>query len=128
MRYHVSCSGVAATVMPSFGKGSAAELRRSLALGVKEKTMAFIDWSDSEGMFDLLIEFIRDEMNDSPGDPDRQQFLGYLLTKVSASNECTVADAIKKLTAIQSSIDEEFKTDPVVLHITDFINELKRIR
>jgi hypothetical protein len=90
--------------------------------------MTFIDWSDSEGMFDLLIEFIRDEMNDSSGDASRQQFLGHLLTKVSAATEVTVADAIKKLAAIQDSIDEEFKTDPVFLHITDFMNELERIR
>jgi hypothetical protein len=90
--------------------------------------MTFMDWSDAEGMFDLLTEFIRDEINDSPGDPHRQQFLNYLLTQVNASNEGTVADTIKKLTAIQSSIDEQFKTDPVVLHISDFINELERIR
>lgn len=93
-----------------------------------EKKMAFIDWSDSEGMLDLLIEFIRDEINDSPGDADRQQFLGHLLTKVSSFNEITVADGIKRLMAIQDSIDEEFKTDQVFLHITDFINELVRIR
>lgn len=91
--------------------------------------MTFIDWSDSEGMFDLFIEFIRDEMNDSLEDPHRQQFLGYLLGKVrSASNERTLGDAIQKLTAIESSIDEEFKTDTVVVHIIDFINELERIR
>ena len=78
--------------------------------------MTFIDWSDSEGMFDLLIEFIRDEMNDSHADPDRQQFLGYLLTKVGESDHGTVADAIKNLRVIQDSIDEKFTTDPVVLH------------
>ena len=77
-------------------------------------------------MFDLLIEFIRDEMND--GDAERQEFLGHLLTTVNAINEVTIADAIKKLTEIQDSIDEEFKTDPVFLHITDFINELERIK
>ena len=90
--------------------------------------MTFIDWSDSEGMFDLLIEFIRDEINDSPGDADRQQFLRQLLAKVSAADEVTVADAIKKLTSIQDSIEEEFKSDPVFLHISDFIHELERIR
>ena len=89
--------------------------------------MTFIDWSDSEGMFDLLIEFIRSEMNDSLGDPDRQKFLVDLLTKVSASNDGTAADAIKKLRAVQSSVDEEFQTDSAVLHITDFINELEHI-
>ena len=87
--------------------------------------MTFIDWSDSEGMFDLFIEFIRDEMND--GDEQRQKFLRHVLKSVRSVNELTVGDAIKKLIEIQDSIDEEFKTDPVFLHLTDFINELKRI-
>ena len=90
--------------------------------------MTFIDWSDSEGMFDLLVEFLRDEMSDSHGDANRQQFLAQLLTKVSALNEVTVANAGKTLRAIQDSIDEEFKQDPVFLHITDLINELERIK
>lgn len=90
--------------------------------------MTFIDWSDSEGMFDLLVEFIRDEMSDSRGDANRQQFLAQLLTKVSALNEVAVANAGKMLRAIQDSIDEEFKQDPVFLHITDLINELERIK
>ena len=90
--------------------------------------MTFIDWSDSEGMFDLLVEFIRDEMSDSRGDANRQQFLAQLLTKVSALNEVAVANVGKMLRAIQYSIDEEFKQDPVFLHITDLINELERIK
>jgi hypothetical protein len=90
--------------------------------------MTFIDWSDSEGMLDLLVEFIRDEMSDSHGDTNRQQFLAQLLTKVSALNEVTVANAGKMLRAIQDSIDEEFKQDPVFSHITDLINELERIK
>ena len=57
--------------------------------------MTFIDWSNSEGMFDLLVEFIRDEMSDSRGDANRQQFLAQLLTKVSALNEVAVANAGK---------------------------------
>jgi hypothetical protein len=89
--------------------------------------MSFIDWSDPEGMFDLFIEFIRDEINDSSGDAARQQFLQHLFKKVSTTESGTVADAIKTLKAIQNAIDEEFKTDPVALHMTDFINELERI-
>lgn len=76
-------------------------------------------------MLDLFIEFIRDEMNDSHVDAERQEFLGYLLKKVRAANELSVTETIKKLRAIQDSIDEEFQTDPVFLHITDFIHELE---
>ena len=89
--------------------------------------MTFIDWSDAEGMFDLLLEFIRDEMSTSLGDGDRQQFLRELIVKVSAAKEGSATNAIKTLTAIQESIDEEFRTDPVFLHITDFIEELQHL-
>jgi hypothetical protein len=89
--------------------------------------MSFIDWSDSQGMFDLFKEFIRDEINDSFTDPARQQFLSQLLTEVSSANEVTIPNAVKKLRAIQDSIQEEFKADSVYLHLIDLINELERI-
>jgi hypothetical protein len=92
----------------------------------ERKKMSFIDWSDSEGMFDLLIEFIRDEMN--YGDAQRQEFLAHLLTTLSTINDATVEDVFKKLEVIQDSVDEEFMTDPAFLHINDFINELERIK
>ena len=85
--------------------------------------MSFIDWSDSEGKFDLFAEFIRDEINDSFRDPQRQQFLRCLLRDVSSASEVTIPNAIKKLKAIQDSIQEEFKSDPVYLHLIDLVNE-----
>jgi hypothetical protein len=49
----------------------------------KSNEMTFFDWSDSDGMFDLFIEFIRDEMNASSGDRSREKFLAGLLVKVN---------------------------------------------
>jgi hypothetical protein len=90
--------------------------------------MTFIDWSDSEGMFDLFKEFIRDEMNDSLEDKERQQFLNHLLREVSSLNEVSIVDALKKLGAIRDTIQGEFRTDPAFLHLIDLIHELERIR
>jgi hypothetical protein len=89
--------------------------------------MTFIDWSDSEGMFDLLVEFIRDEKNASVGDASRQQFLTDLLVKVMAAKELAPTKAINHLRAIHDSTGDEFKEDPVLLHVMDFIEELERI-
>ena len=88
--------------------------------------MTFIDWSDSEGMFDLFEEFIRDEINQSIEDPERQQFLRHFLREVSSMNEVTIANAILKLREIQDSIPDEFQTDTAVLHLADLIHELER--
>ena len=88
--------------------------------------MSFIDWSDSEGMFDLFQEFIRDEMNESFDDPERQQFLRNLLAEISSLNQMTIADAILKLRTIHDSIPGEFQTDSAFLHLRDLITELER--
>ena len=49
--------------------------------------MTFIDWSDPEGMFGLLIEYVADERNESVGDSVRQKFLTQLLIDLTAANE-----------------------------------------
>jgi hypothetical protein len=89
--------------------------------------MTFIDWSDSEGMFDLLLEFIRDEKNSCVGDAPRQRFLTDLLVKVMAAKELAPTKAINYLRAIHDSTRDEFKDDTVLLHVMDFIEELERI-
>ena len=89
--------------------------------------MTFIDWSDSEGLFDLLLEFIRDEKNASIGDASRQRFLTELLLKVMATNELASTKATLYLRSIRDSIDDEFKDDPAVLHLNHFMDELERI-
>jgi hypothetical protein len=119
---------VVASSKPSFGRAVAAQLRRSVALSRSEWKMTFIDWSDSEGMFDLLLEFIRDEKNASVGDAPRQRFLTGLLVKVMAAKELAPTKAINHLRAIHDSIGDEFKDDPALLHLTHFIEELERIR
>jgi hypothetical protein len=90
--------------------------------------MTFIDWADSEGMFDLLLEFIRDEKNASVGDAPRQRFLTGLLVKVNAAKELAPTKAISYLRAIHDSIGDEFKDDPALVHVTHFIEDLERIR
>jgi hypothetical protein len=90
--------------------------------------MTFIDWSDSEAMFDLLLEFIRDEKNASVDDAPRQKFLTSMLREVMEAQELEPAEAIHHLRVIHQLVDPKFKNDPVCLHLIDFIEELERIR
>jgi len=89
--------------------------------------MTFMDWSDSEGMLDLLTEFIRSEMNVSYADAHRQDFLTGMLARVEIANQLPLANAVNKLRGIRDSIEDEFRNDPVFLHMTDLIVELERI-
>jgi hypothetical protein len=90
--------------------------------------MTFIDWSDAEGMVELFEEFIRDEMNDSSRDADRQQFLGNLLGDMERIREVGMEGAIQRLRTIHESLQEDFREDPASLHLADLIDELERIR
>ena len=87
--------------------------------------MTFIDWSDAEGMVDLFQEFIRDELNDSPSDAERQRFLNQLLEDVGSIREAKLVGAIRRLRLIQESIPSEFSEDPATLHLSDLIDELE---
>ena len=87
--------------------------------------MTFIDWSDAEGMVDLFQEFVRDEVNDSLADTERQRFLNQLLEDVGSMREAKSADAIRRLRAIQESIPGEFSADPASFHLADLIQELE---
>ena len=89
--------------------------------------MTFMDWSDSEGMLDLLTEFIRSELNASYSDAHRQDFLAEMLVRVDTANQAPLANAVNKLRGIRDSIEDEFRNDPVFEHITDLIGELERI-
>lgn len=93
--------------------------------------MSFIDWSDDEGIFGLLIEFVVDERNDAVADPKRKRFLTGLLADLHATKERfdeNHADAINQLKTIYDSIDSEFRNDVVVVHIGDCIDELESIQ
>ena len=89
--------------------------------------MPFIDWSDSEGMLDLLVEFIRDAINESTNDPGRKEFLCHLQAQINALRQMNQRDAANQLRFIHNSITNEFLDDPVVLHIRDCIEELDHL-
>ena len=87
--------------------------------------MTFIDWSDAEGMVELFQEFVRDELNDSSSDTERQRFLTQLLEDVQSIREAKLLGAIRRLHLIQESIPDEFSEDPASLHLSDLIDELE---
>lgn len=87
--------------------------------------MTFIDWSDPEGLLELLSEFVRDE-TDECTDGDRKLFLADLLARINdlveESSDARVAT--NRLRIIHNSMDEKFLDDPVSVHIRDCIEEL----
>lgn len=87
--------------------------------------MTFIDWSDAEGMVELFQEFVRDEMNDSLSDTERQGFLNQLLEDVGSMRDTSSGYVIPRLRAIQESVPGEFDADPASLHLADLIQELE---
>lgn len=92
--------------------------------------MAYIDWSDSEDMFGLLIDFVYDARSDA-GDAGRRGFLSGLITKLEILQErfdsLSGIEAVAGLRDIQDSIDAEFAEDPVVEHLSACADELERI-
>jgi hypothetical protein len=84
--------------------------------------MTFLDWSDSEEMIGLLIEYVADERNAPNVDPKRRKFLSDLLADLQAEQL-----DLKRLQTIYESIDLEFKNDDVLVHVNDCIEELKRL-
>ena len=98
---------------------------------VLETTMSFIDWSDPEEMFGLLVEFVSDERNQETQDLARRAFLSQLLVNLSAHLEqfgsLPHVERMRLLRDVQQSIDLEFTGDPVVEHLIACGNELERI-
>ena len=93
--------------------------------------MPFIDWSDPEEMFGLLIEYITDEKSESSIDRERHKFLSSLLNELIGLNNrlkgSSGTELIDELRKMYTSVDPEFKTDPVILHLNDCIEELERL-
>ena len=87
--------------------------------------MTFIDWSDSEGMLELYQDFVRDEMNGSLADEERQRFLNQILGDVESIGED--GNTIERLREIRDSIQDEFTADPASTHLVDLIQELERL-
>jgi hypothetical protein len=93
--------------------------------------MTFIDWSDSEELFGLLIEYVQDEQAEASSDPERRKFLSGLINDFTELkkqfNTLSGAAVVGELKSISDSIDPEFKSDPVVAHVQDCIAELERL-
>ena len=92
--------------------------------------MTFVDFSDPEDMFGLLIDYVTDELSDAD-DPARQEFLSGLLHSLSELHQrfpgLKAAEQIEALRALPFSIDAEFASDPVVQHLEDCATELERL-
>ena len=93
--------------------------------------MSFIDWSDPEEMFGLLVEYVADEQSEAE-ESTRRAFLSRLREQLEELQESFEAlaqvEAINSLRTIRRSISEEFETDVVVEHLTACVEELERIR
>jgi hypothetical protein len=92
--------------------------------------MTYIDWSDSEDMFGLLVDFILDARSDTE-ERVRRSFLSRLMADIEALreqfDELSGMEVVSRLREIQNSIDEEFADDPVVIHLKECADELERI-
>lgn len=92
--------------------------------------MVYIDWSDSEDMFGLLVDYVYDARSDADN-ARRRSFHSGLIAHLEALQERfdapPGAEVISRLREIESSIDEEFRQDPVVEHLRACADELERI-
>lgn len=93
--------------------------------------MTLIDWSDSEGLFGLLVDLVADEKMDCDGDLDRERFLSSLLEQLRALQSrlpgVGITAVIQGLKDLHESVDPEFIGDPATVHLQDCIRELERI-
>lgn len=92
--------------------------------------MSFIDWSDPDEMFGLLVEYVADEAATSHDDPDRALFLSQLSRELGAlaARDLGSADRIGlPLREIIDSQPREFAGDPVMTHLEACLEELHRI-
>ena len=92
--------------------------------------MSFIDWSDPEGMFGLLVEYGAGELGEAAS-PSRRSFLSGLKRELDGLEDrfgdLPLVEGIAALRAIHESIDSSFANDPVVQHVVDCIAELERV-
>lgn len=94
--------------------------------------MTFIDWSDAEGMFGLLVEFVADECKECTADAERARFLRNILRELTTIEEriadIPVTQAIRALKDVCDGVAQEFADDPVIVHVEACIEELERVR
>lgn len=93
--------------------------------------MSFLDFSDPEEMFGLLVDFVRDEEAVADDDPERLRFLVGLrkgLKELEAGlDEGEGAGVSSRLRDLYESMDGEFADDPVTGHVRDCIEEMERL-
>ena len=91
--------------------------------------MTFIDWSDAEGLFGLLVDFVADERAACSEDPERGRFLSDLLAQLRAVGaelpEIPASAIIHRLRGIHESADPEFAGDAVMVHLDDCMEALE---
>jgi hypothetical protein len=95
------------------------------------RPVTFIDWSDSEGMFGLLLDFVADKRAECEEDPERQRFLSNLLAQLRTL-EARLAGipasvVVQRLKETYESVGPEFAGDPIMAHLQDCIEELERV-
>jgi hypothetical protein len=92
--------------------------------------MAFVDFSDPEDMFGLLIDYVTDERNEAE-DPRRRGFLSGLLSSLAELHErfagLTAVQRIEALRELHRSLDQELEGDAVAQHLEDCAAELERL-
>jgi hypothetical protein len=92
--------------------------------------MSFIDWSDPEEMFGLLVEYVADEQHRAE-ESARRAFLSRLRRQLEELQERFEArppvEVLDALRAIRRSMEDEFESDPVVEHLSACVEELERI-
>jgi hypothetical protein len=92
--------------------------------------MTFIDWSNTEELLGLLIEYVRDAKSECRRDIERRQFLSKLLLQLTSLSDnlttISLKEAANGLRKIYNSIHTEFQEDPVATHILDCIHEFER--
>jgi hypothetical protein len=90
----------------------------------------FIDWSDPEERFGLLVEYVTDERADAE-DSGRRRFLSELKVALEAVQErfglLSPVERIDSLRSLRRAVDEDFERDPVVEHVDACIEELERV-
>ena len=78
----------------------------------------------------VLGDQIEPAKTEAFGDAAREKFLGKLLTQLTAvqEGEPELPVLSQKLNQIIQSVQPEFQEDPVMDHLTAFLEELERIR
>ena len=91
--------------------------------------MAFVDFSDPEDMFDLLIDYLTDARSET--DSTRRDFLSGLLDRLGEMRDdfsgMSPAQQGASLRELRHSLEAEFAGDPVAQHLEDCAAELERL-